>query len=440
MMLLNLLRRVAPAAPRLTRGLAAAAGLWAACLAFAAAPPQWRIPGSFEPVDAVWLGFDAGHAEWTAQLVHALAPHARIKLLVASEADAERARATLYDHGVDVDRLQLHVEPLAGFFMQDSAVFAAGPGGARGVVDFAFNHYGLPAWCARRHAGDPSHIEACAAVGRGSRDGLGRAIAAFAGARVFDSALALEGGGLEVNGQGLVIANEALLRTRNPQLDREQIQRQLLALPGVRKVIWLPEGLAEDPHLRATIVGRRVGWGTGGHTDQFVRFADERTVLLAWVDEAQARAHPVARLNRERMQRNFEILSRASDADGRPLRVLKLPMPKVIERPVVLSDAADTRFSDQWRPDDFAPAEGRRAGDRLLQVAAASYLNFVAVNGVVVVPDYAGRGTPAARQRQVKALFERAFPGRSIRFVDSLGANWYAGGPHCAMLSEPASR
>jgi hypothetical protein len=104
----------------------------------------------------------------------------------------------------------------------------------------------------------------------------------------------------------------------------------------IRKVIWLPQGLAEDPLLRGTIVGNYVGWGTGGHTDEFVRFADARTVLLAWPEEAEAATHPVARLNRQRMQRNADILSSATDAQGRRCRLLKVPMPKIIERRVFL--------------------------------------------------------------------------------------------------------
>jgi agmatine deiminase len=237
-----------------------------------------------------------------------------------------------------------------------------------------------------------------------------------------------------------MIANEALLRSRNPGLERAALQRVLLQLPGVRKVVWLPEGPAEDPHLRSTIVGDHVGWGTGGHTDQFVRFADAHTVLLAWVSEAQAAAHPVARLTRERMQRNLEILKRTTDLDGRPLRIVKVPMPQTLERAVVLSEQADTRFSEQWSVDDFAPSEQRQSGDIVMQVAPASYLNYVVANGVVVVPDYSGHGTPPATQNKVRQIFERSFPGRRIVFVDSAAGNWYAGGPHCATLSQPSGR
>lgn len=404
----------------------------------AASHAAWRIPGSFEPVGAVWLGFDAGHAEWTAQLAQALAPHVKLKMLVTSPEAEQQARATLFDHGVAVDHISFHVDPLATFFLQDAAVFATGPAGQLGVVDFAYSAHGLPAWCARRHGDDTAARDDCARLADHPREVLDRSVAAFGNARVIETPLALEGGGVEVNGQGLMIVNDELLASRNPGMDRATLQAALLALPGVRKLIRLPQGLAEDAHLRSTITGRHVAWGTGGHTDQFVRFADARTVLLAWVDEAEAARHPVARLNRQRMQRNFEILSRATDASGRPLRVVKVPLPRLNERAVVLREDADTAYAEQWRPQDFAPAERRREGDTVLQVAPSSYLNYVAANGVVVLPDYLRAGTAPALQRRVRQLFERAFPGRRIVFVDSMAANWYAGGPHCATLSEPA--
>jgi agmatine deiminase len=138
------------------------------------------------------------------------------------------------------------------------------------------------------------------------------------------------------------------------------------------------------------------------------------------------------------MKRNLEILQRATDLDGRPFRIVKVPMPRTLQRAVVLSAQADTHFSEQWRADDFAPVEQRDDGDTVMQVAPVSYLNYVAANGVVLVPDYASHGTPAVTQNKVRTLFERSFPGRRIVFVDSVAANWYAGGPHCATLSQPA--
>jgi agmatine deiminase len=399
----------------------------------------FRIPGSFEPIAALWLGFDPGHAAWTAAMVAALKPHVPLRFIVRDEQTAQAARHTLHDFGVEVGGLRFHVDPHAAFFVQDAAVFALDGHGRIGVVDLKWSGHGLATWCERRYAGDADQAAACANSVEPERDTLSRTIAAFAGAKVIDTELRLEGGGVEVNGRGAMIANEALLRSRNPDLSRADLQRLLLQLPGVRKVIWLPEGPAEDPHLRSTITGDYVGWGTGGHTDQFVRFADAHTVLLAWVSDAQA-AHPVARLTHERMKRNLEILQRATDADGRPFRIVKVPMPHTLQRAVVLSADADTRYSEQWRAEDFAEAEQRSNGDTVMQVAPASYLNYVVANGVVLVPDYTAHGTPAALQHKVRQIFERSFPGRRIVFVDSAAGNWYAGGPHCATLSQPAGR
>ena len=232
-----------------------------------------------------------------------------------------------------------------------------------------------------------------------------------------------------------MIANEALWRSRNPGLTRAEIERELRRLPGIVKVIWLPAGLAEDVHLRATITGPYVAWGAGGHTDEFVRFADERTILLAWPDEADT--HPVSLLTRARMARNHALLVNASDVRGQRLRVVKAPMPRIVQRRVVLEDDADSDRSEAWRVDYFADKERRRAGDGLWQVATASYLNFAIANGGVVLPDYVPHGTPAAQQERVRRLFESVFAGRRIGFVDAMSANWVGGGPHCATLNQP---
>jgi len=400
-----------------------------------APPPEgFRFVGEFEPVSTVWLSHDVGHEALSAGLIGALHGHVALRLLVADGQAEARARTFLQSRGLPA--LPLTREPLASFFTRDLAVFAHGPQGALGVVDFGWTEYGVPAWCRRRHA-DPAAAEHCAGNADFARAGVDRAIAAHAGARLLRTPLAMEGGGVEANGAGLLVVNEALWRSRNPGLGRAALEAALLRLPGIRKLIWLPEGLAEDPLLRATIVGDHVAWGTGGHTDEFVRFAGPRTVLLAWPEDADAAAHPVARLTRQRMARNLAILERAGDADGRPLEVLKVPMPRPIERRVFLSAIPDMGRSRQWSAEHFPSTEGRWQGQALTEMAIASYLNFVVANGVVVLPDYLPHGTPRALQDKVRRVFERAFPGRKLVFVDAISANWVGGGLHCATLSQP---
>jgi agmatine deiminase len=115
-----------------------------------------------------------------------------------------------------------------------------------------------------------------------------------------------------------------------------------------------------------------------------------------------------------------------------------VPLPKVIERRVFLSAAADVAWSKEWTADFFPVAEKRRQGDPVLQVASSSYLNFVVANSVLVLPDYLPHGTPKSWQERAQRVFESAFPGRRIKYVDAINANWVGGGAHCATLSEPA--
>jgi agmatine deiminase len=401
---------------------------------------RYRIPGEFEPQTALWLGYDATLAATTVALVRALAPHTPLKFLVNEASAADRLQDLLRSHRLDGAGISTFVEPTAIYYPRDAAVFATGPEGQLAVVDFQWNGYGWPAWCRRRHVDDPAKAARCEADTDTSRAVLDQRIAELSGARTIPSALFMEGGGIESNGQGLMIACEPFVRSRNPGKDLAELERLYLALPGVRRVIWLPEGLAHDPHLRGTITGPYVAFGTGGHTDEFVRFADPHTVLLAWPDDAEVARHPVARLNRQRMQRNAEVLASARTPDGKPLRVLRVPMPRIIEKRAFLSAAADRGWFDQWTADFFPASEGRKEGDAVMQVATASYLNFVIANGVVVVPDYLPHGTPRALQQRVQQVLEQAFAGRRVVFIDAVALNWLGGGLHCATLHQPLPR
>lgn len=423
-------------------GLGATGSVSAAAAASAAARAPLRLTADFEPARAVWLGYAHGHDGVTAGLAAALKPHARLKYMLRQPEDAARLRELLEGHGVATDDIEFVFDPSAGYFLRDLVVFARSRAGGLGVVDFRSTLYGTRTWCLRRHVDSAVAAAHCIAQGEdiaSGRNRVDRAIASHLGARVHGTALSMEGGGVETNGQGLLIACAPLWQSRNPGLGLAQLERGMRALPGVRRVIWLPHGLAEDVHLRGTITGDYVAWGAGGHTDQFVRFADERTVLLAWPDDAQAAAHPVAALTRRQMQRNFEILAAASDLRGRRLRVVKVPMPQMVQREVTLREGADTAWSHEWTAQFFPRAEGREEGQTLWQVATATYLNFVVANGALVLPDYLPHGTPPERQDEVRRIFESVFGGRRATFVDAMTANWVGGGLHCATANEPTS-
>src|SRR5262249_359368 len=122
---------------------------------------------------------------------------------------------------------------------------------------------------------------------------------------------------------------------RNPRLDRSEIERYLREYLGVRKILWLGDGI--------------VGDDTDGHVDDMTRFVSADTVVTV-VEEDRADE------NYEPLQENLERLKNMTDQDGRPFRIVTLPMPRPL-------------FYD---------------GQRL----PASYANFYIANGVVMLPTY----------------------------------------------------
>lgn len=371
------------------------------------------------------------------RIATALLDHVQVKMLGESVEENERLKDRLRSRGVDVDRIAFFSHSNAPYFVRDYFLFAQGVNGDLGVVDFEWSTYGLADWC-RSHLAptDAKRAAECAAFHDPADGAVDRAIANLTGAEVISSPLVMEAtGSFEVNGRGVLLISERLALQRNPAMTRDGIESALLRLPGISKIIWLAGGMAEDVHMSGTIIGDYVGWGTGGHTDEFVRFADPNTILLAWVDD-EASEHPLDLLNRERMARNFDILSAASDQDGRPFRIIKTPLPRMVKREVILQEKPQSVLD--WPADVFPASEGRRVGDRVVHVGASSYLNYVIANDLVLLPSYVEYGTPRAVEDGVHALMASAFPGRTIRFIDATRLNWVGGGIHCATNNEPA--
>ncbi|MES2904256.1 MAG: agmatine deiminase family protein [Pseudomonadota bacterium] len=421
-----------------TLSLGGVIGLLANGAAGAARAPAGRVPGQWEATDAIWLSADVKRPEYmeaSARMMTALAPHVPLRLLVKSKEDAELARDGLDARGVAMGRVPIHEHHDVGYFIREAALFAQDGSGRKAVVDFDWNTYGLADWCATYLYPDrPSQAKACADYAAMNKGVVDRWFADRTGATSLSIPIVLEGGAYEFNGRGVVLVSAPLTLQRNRGRTLDELERILLTLPGIRKVIWLKEGLVEDPHLKSTITGNYVGIGTGGHLDEYVRFANSRTILLAWVEDHEIDHHPLNAINRERMAENFALLSAARDQDGRPFRIIKTPLPRIIERQetIVEKSADDLVFS----VGSFPKSEGRKAGDTVTRVAAASYLNFLICNKMVLLPTYEGAGTPKDVENKVRRLFADAFPGREIKFIDVTAINWGGGGIHCATLSE----
>ena len=407
------------------------------------APPKGllnRVQAEWEPTAAVWIGADVDRPEFmafTANLVKTLLPIVPVKLLVPSVDAQAKATGALRSQNFTNGRLQTFVHPDALFFVRDPFQFMLNGDGKAAVVDLGWNTYGMAEWCGRyRFPSEPERARACGDYAKTDQGKLDRWVGDQLGTASHSVPLVMEAGGIELNGDGLLLVSESLAVQRNQNLTKAQLEAVFRDIPGVTKIVWLGEGLVEDVHIKGTITGNYVGIGTGGHTDEFVRFADSNTVLLAWVDEEEAERHPLNAMNRQRMIANYAILSRTTDTRGRPIRVIKVPLSEIVERVEVL--AAKSFDPLAFAANSFPTSEGRKAGDRVTRVAASSYLNYLVVNGHLILPTYVEDGTSRTKERRVEDIFRRAFPGKSIHWIRATDVNWGGGGIHCATNSEPS--
>jgi agmatine deiminase len=352
----------------MTRGTAAALG--------------YRMPAEWEPHAATWLAWPHERSDWPgkfapipwvwAEIVRHLVPGERVRLLVGDARSDAEARRVLGKAGVDLGRVDFWRVATDRAWTRDwGPLFVRRDDGDVAAVDFRFNGW----------AKYPNHRRDDAAAARALRR-LGRRRWRPEVPGV--GPVVLEGGAIDVNGRGtLLTTDECLLspvQARNPRLDRAGMERVVADWLGIRKVLWLGRGIAGDD--------------THGHVDDLARFVDPRTVVVAMTAD---RGDP----DWEPLRENAARLRRMTDQDGRPLRVVTLPMP------------APLHFDGQRLP--------------------ASYANFYVANGVVLVPTFNDE-----HDRRALGILARLFPGRRVVGIHAVDLVLGLGTLHCLTQQEPA--
>jgi agmatine deiminase len=338
----------------------------------------YRMPAEWDPHRGTWLSWPHKEASWPgkfgpvpgifAAMVRALADREEVHINVAGPAMEGSVRTLLTDHGADTGNVYFHHNPTNDAWCRDH-----GPtflqrihAGRReqAIVDWGYN-----AWGGKYPPYDLDDV-------------VPTRIGAELGLPVFEPGIIMEGGSIDVNGRGTLLTTEACLLNpnRNPQLDRARIERYLRDYLGVAKILWLGDGIAGDD--------------TDGHVDDLTRFVDERTVVTVV-------EHDPADENYEPLQENLERLRGMTDQDGRPLRVVTLPMPRALHY------------------------EGQRL--------PASYANFYIGNGIVLLPTY-----DPPRDEEALATLRTLFPGRDVVGIDCTDLVWGLGAFHCVTQQWPA--
>jgi len=329
----------------------------------------------------VWPGGAESAREAVQQVVQAIAKYENVTVL-ASSAQLAHAKGRLESSGVRVVEAALD-----DIWLRDTGpTFLVRRGPAEGAssvlmgVSWKFNGWGgkFPPWDADAQ--------------------LSSEILKMQSIPEVACEMILEGGGFCTDGDGTVLVTESCLLNpnRNPNLSRNAIEENLIDFLGVTKIIWLPSGLLCDVD-------------TDGHVDNFACFGRPGLVLLAWCEDA---SDPQAEVCEEALG----ILQRSSDARGRKLEVVKLPLPP----PMFYSE------------DESKSVAGgaRRTGERI----PGSYVNFYIANGGVIVPGFGGPSDEAAEK-----ILTRVFPERDVVLLPEVGRTLALGGGniHCITQQQP---
>lgn len=215
----------------------------------------------------------------------------------------------------------------------------------------------------------------------------------------YKAPIILEGGSIHVDGEGTLFTTaECLLNEgRNPELSKTELETILSEYLNLKKIIWIPRGVFNDE--------------TNGHVDNIISVAHPGEVVLTWTDNQQDPQYEIS-------HETFELLMHETDAIGRKLKVHKIEQPD----PIIISK------EESEGVDSVDGTLPRLEGDRM----AASYINFLIVNGGVIAPTFNDRHDPMAIAKLQEIFTERKVVGVYAREILLGGGNI-----HCITQQQP---
>jgi agmatine deiminase len=366
----------------------------------------YRMPAEWEPHAATWLAWPHYHGDWPGkfepipwvytEIIRNLARHERVELIVNSAPAEKQARKLLAQANAPLKNVRFHRWPTNRSWLRDSGCI---------FVTESSGHQDREAHNFSRSSKDPKKTRALAPEGQllatkfrfnawakysnwhhDNKIGIemaGAAKAEFIFPYHCGRHVVLEGGSIDVNGQGTLLTTEECLlskvQQRNPGMSRSDYERLFANYLGAPHVIWLGKGIHGDD--------------THGHVDDLTRFVSRDTVVAMVENNPKDTNHKPLRDNLRRLQA-------ASDQDGKPLNIIELPMPG----PAV--------FEQRRLP--------------------ASYANFYIANSIVLVPVF---NDP--NDRIALNTLSALFPTREVIPIFSGDLVWGLGTLHCMTQQQP---
>ena len=337
-------------------------------------PSAWSMPAEEEPHERTWMCWPSSTEVWGSDLGAVQDDIIRIAQAISQfEPVTMFARAEELDLLADVlgDDVELVEGPVDDLWARDTLPHLVVRTRADGAREVVAAHATFNGWGDKQiHDGDTQ---------------LAAILADLLGIELFNPGLVGEGGAIEVDGRGTVLAAEScwVNENRNPGMSRDEIESAILEMVGADRVIWI-DGLA----------GYDI---TDGHIDTLARFTDAGTIVVdepAFDDPDDPWVEVAARTK--------EQVEAALTADGDPYEVVAITQ----------------------------PSEIRGSGDDFL----ATYMNYYVCNGAVIAPEFGDEAADDAARDFLAELF----PDREIVLVaiDALAGG--GGGMHCATQQQPA--
>ena len=352
----------------------------------------YRMPAEWEPHEATWLAWPHNPEDWPgkfqpipwvyAEIVGHLARVEDVHILVDDAAAEKRAKGILKRNGANLARVFFHQWPTDRVWTRDAGpifVKKSRSGGGESQQDtVAVTNWKFNAWAKYPNWQLDDEIPGRAAELLRLPQWMPTIETPQGPHRVV-----LEGGSIDVNGQGTMITTEECLlsevQQRNPGISREQLERVFRDYLGIEQVLWMNRGIAGDD--------------THGHVDDMTRFVGPNTIVTVVEPNRNDENHlPLAE--------NLDRLKAARNLEGKPFEVIELPMPP----PIVF--------------------EGQRL--------PASYANFYIANNLVLVPTL-----NRSVDRQALNLLAEAFPTREVVGIYCGDLIWGLGALHCMTQQQP---
>lgn len=335
------------------------------------------MPAEWEPHEATWLSWPHNRESWPdrfdgipkiwAEMAFHLHQDEKVFINVASDEMEREARDLLTARGVNLDQIRFFRHPTDDAWARDHGpIFIVRDHDNKrevAITDWEFNKWGgkYPPW--------------------DQDNAIPQKIASALKLPCYTPGIVMEGGSIDVNGQGLLLTTESCLLNpnRNPALSKEQIENYLKEYLGITTIYWLGDGIEGDD--------------TDGHIDDLSRFVDATTIVTVVEKEKDDK-------NYEPLKENLRRLYNMRTPDGKPFRIVTLPMPKPIY------------------------VDGQRV--------PASYANFYIGNGAVLVPIY---NDP--NDAEAVTTLRRLFPNRKVVGIDCTELIWGLGAFHCVTQQQP---